>query len=65
MDTEDIENLIRIYTSSSRNLREVAAIAVEADSDSIVAHTSRAKANTYDMVIDDLKGLLAGTERNH
>ncbi len=65
MDTEDIEALIRIYASSSRNLRQVAELAAADNSDSIVAHTSRAKANTYDMVIDDLKGLLTGTERNH
>lgn len=56
---ENIEQLIRIYASSMRNLREVADIAAEADPDSIVAQTSRAKANTYALVIDDLKSLLA------
>lgn len=60
MDPEDIEELIRIYASSARNLREVAAIAAEQDPDSIVAHTSRAKAYTYDVVIDDLKSILTG-----
>lgn len=59
MELEDIEELIRVYASSARNLREVAAIASEQDPNSIVAHTSRAKANTYEVVIDDLKMLLA------
>lgn len=62
MELEDIEELVRIYTSSARNLREVAAIAAEQDSDSIVAHTSRAKASTYDVVIEDLKILLASKD---
>lgn len=58
MENEDIEALIRIYASSSRNLKEVAAIADAENADSVVARTSLAKANTYDMVIDDLKDLL-------
>jgi len=62
MDTEDIEELIRIYASSSRNLRQVAALAAEEDPNSVVAISSRAKANTYDVVIDDLKSLLAGKD---
>jgi len=60
MDTEDIEELIRIYANASRNLRQVAALAAEEDPKGAVALTSRAKANTYDAVIDDLKSLLAG-----
>lgn len=60
MDTEDIEALIRIYTSSSRNLRQVAELAAADDPTGDVALISRAKANTYDVVIDDLKSLLAG-----
>lgn len=65
MENEDIEALIRIYASSARNLREVAAIAGAENEDSIVAKTSLAKARTYDLVIDDLQGLLAGNEREY
>lgn len=65
MENEDIEALIRIYASSARNLREVAAIAEAENADSNVARTSLAKAHTYDLVIDDLNGLLAGNERTN
>lgn len=65
MENEDIEALIRIYASSARNLREVAAIADAENADSIVARTSLAKAHTYEVVIDDLKDLLAGNERTN
>jgi hypothetical protein len=57
---ENIEELIRIYASSSKNLRQVAALAAEEDPNGVVSLTSRAKANTYDVVIDDLKDILAG-----
>lgn len=62
MENEDIEALIRLYTNSARNLREVAAIAEAGDADSYIARTSIAKALTYELVIDDLKDLLAGNE---
>lgn len=62
MEQEDIEALIRIYASSARNLKQVADLAAEDNPDSIVAHTSRAKATTYLMVIDDLKDLLGRKE---
>jgi hypothetical protein len=57
---EDIKALIRIYKSSAANLRKVAEIAADRNQgDSVVAHTSRAKANTYDLVISDLEDILA------
>jgi hypothetical protein len=59
MEREDIEALVRIYESSKRNLRHVAELAEADNPDSVVAHTSRAKANTYAVVIDDLNDLLA------
>jgi len=55
---ERIEELIRLYTSSAKNLRKVADIADEQGPDTQVAATSRAKAATYDLVIDDLKAIL-------
>lgn len=63
MDREDIEALVRIYTASERNLRNVAEIALTDNPDGGVAVASRAKADTYKLVIDDLNDLLAGTER--
>jgi hypothetical protein len=63
MENEDIEALIRIYTDSARNLRNVAAIADAENNDSPVSRISLAKAQTYELVIDDLQGLLAGNER--
>lgn len=62
MDTEKIENLIRLYASIARNLREVAEAAAERDPDSLAAQRSRAKANVYEVVVDDLKNLLAGKD---
>lgn len=59
---EDLEALIRIYAASARNLRNVAELAAADNPDSLVAHTSRAKANTYDLVIDDLKSVIAGKD---
>lgn len=64
MDREDIEALIRIYTASERNLRNVAELAMADDPDGGVAVSSRAKANTYKLVIDDLNDLLAGTKKD-
>lgn len=63
---DDIKALIRIYKASALNLRKVAemAEAQNPEEDSIVAHTSRAKANTYDLVISDLEELVAHTDRN-
>lgn len=55
MVEEDIKALIRIYQASATNLRKVAELAPE---DSTVAETSRAKANTYDLVITDLENLI-------
>ncbi len=57
---EGIKDLIRIYQASATNLRKVAdlAAAQNPEEDSVVAQTSRAKANTYDLVITDLENLL-------
>lgn len=55
---EDIKALIRIYKSSAINLRKVADLAREKDIDSVVAHKSGAKADTYELVIDDLENLI-------
>lgn len=61
---EDIKALIRIYKSSAENLRKVAEIAAaqHPEEDSVVAQTSRAKANTYDLVINDLENVLERRE---
>lgn len=59
---EDIKALIRIYRSSATNLRKVAELAAEKDLDSVVAHKSRAKADTYDIVIADLEDLIKHKE---
>lgn len=55
---EDIKALIRIYQASATNLRKVADLAEEKDLDSVVTHKSRAKADTYDLVITDLENLI-------
>lgn len=62
---EDIKALIRIYKSSATNLRKVAEIAAaqNPEEDSIVAQTSRAKANTYDLVISDLEDIIEHADR--
>lgn len=62
---KDIEErtkaLIKMYKSSARNLRNVADLAEAQDPsiDSNVARTSRAKADTYDLVITDLENLIS------
>lgn len=57
----DIEDLIRIYKDSAKNLRNVADLAEQQDRQS-VADTSRAKASTYDLVISDLEQILKERE---
>lgn len=55
---ERIEALIKMYQGSARNLRNVADLAAGEDIDSVVAHKSRAKASTYDLVVADLENLI-------
>jgi hypothetical protein len=58
-DTEErIVALILMYRGSARNLRKVADLAAEQDFNSVVAYKSRAKADTYDLVIADLENLI-------
>lgn len=58
-DTEErIVALILMYKGSARNLRNVAELAAEKDPDSLVTSKSRAKADTYDLVVTDLENLI-------
>jgi len=60
---ERIKELINIYTSSAINLRKVADLAeAQNPASEIIAATSRSKAATYDLVIQDLKSLLGEGE---
>jgi hypothetical protein len=61
---EDIVRLIRMYEASAKNLRNVADIADSNDptGESAVARTSRAKADTYDLVRRDLEMVIENSK---